>query len=271
MRISKSESLYIVDGIKSNVRQDGRTCDAYREFQLKVDAVSNANGSAKVEIGNTVVLAVVKANTGEPDVPGHGEIDYFVDCTPGASVEFLDRGGEALASEISGALKRMSVHGAIDTKSLSIIPGTSWLLRVDVLVLQSGGGNLYDCVAMAVKAALRTTKLPKLDIKCDENGDPVDFEVSPDPFAVQHLTGMSHFPLLVTVCEVNSTPIIDTTEQEECCVGGRLVVAVDDQGTVCGMTQVRKGGISTSTLLDMTRLAQKTGANLLKQMESNLP
>eukprot|EP00039_Didymoeca_costata_P030873 m.31854 g.31854 ORF g.31854 m.31854 type:complete len:98 (-) comp8354_c0_seq3:603-896(-) len=66
MRISKSESLYIVDGIKSNVRQDGRTCDAYREFQLKVDAVSNANGSAKVEIGNTVVLAVVKANTGEP-------------------------------------------------------------------------------------------------------------------------------------------------------------------------------------------------------------
>jgi len=269
MRISSAESKYIIDGIKANFRQDGRTCDTYREFSIDTDVVSNTNGSARVQLGGTHVLCGIKAMTGEPDASGNGRIEFYVECTAGAKAEFAHRGGESLGIDMTNMLKKMAQNeSAINVEGLRIIPGTVWVLRVDVLVLHCMGGNLYDCAALAVRTALDSTKLPKIDVVTDaETNEPIDFDVSSDPHAVQSVGGIEQFPLLVTISEVDSTCIIDCTEQEECCVGGRLVVALNRSGNLCAINQDRSGGFSPAALIDMLRMARQTGTSLFQKLD----
>ncbi len=41
------------------------------------------------------------------------------------------------------------------------MPGRfAWVLFVDVVILECSSGNLYDCIGLAAKAALLTTKIP---------------------------------------------------------------------------------------------------------------
>jgi exosome complex RNA-binding protein Rrp42 (RNase PH superfamily) len=110
--------------------------------------------------------------------------------------------------------------------------------QADVLVLQGSGGNLYDCCAMAVRTALQHTELPEVELVLDEEtGEAVDFEMSSDPHAIRKVGGMDSFPLLVTVSECGGTCIVDATEQEELCIGGRLTVAVNSIGSICAVKQ----------------------------------
>jgi len=271
MRISVTEQTFVVDGIKANFRQDGRECDGYREFSAETDVVSNTNGSARVRLGGTDVLVGVKAVTGEPTNDGEGEIEFSVDCSGVASPEFADRGGESLSLSIANALRRMTLHAtAYSRASLAIVPGTCWILKVDVLVLQCSGGNLHDTVALAVRTALINTKLPVVELVKDPvSGEVVDFEVSSDPNAIRDVGGLENFPLLVSVSEVASTCIVDATEQEECCIGGRLVVAVNAQGSVCCVIQDKSGGIAPAALLDMLRIAQKTSNELFAKVSES--
>ena len=47
--LSLSERQYILDGVKQNIRADGRKCDAVGYFNQKTGVASNTNGSAKVD------------------------------------------------------------------------------------------------------------------------------------------------------------------------------------------------------------------------------
>ena len=48
--LSKPEIDYIVDGVNSNYRADGRTCKDYRHFNIQTGVVSNTSGSAKIQL-----------------------------------------------------------------------------------------------------------------------------------------------------------------------------------------------------------------------------
>ena len=83
-----------------------------------------------------------------------------MDCSANATPSFEGRGGESLATSISGVLSRAySSPEVMDLKKLVVLPGnTCWILYVDILVLELGG-NIYDAVSIAVKAALATTRI----------------------------------------------------------------------------------------------------------------
>ena len=61
------------------------------------------------------------------------------------------------ATEISTLLSRAYSH-VFDLGQLSVLEGSQcWALYVDILILECGG-NLFDAVSMAVKAALFNTR-----------------------------------------------------------------------------------------------------------------
>jgi hypothetical protein len=62
------------------------------------------------------------------------------------------------------------------------------------------GGNLFDAVSLAVKAALHNTRVPKVKAACMDGGT-VDLQLSDDPFDCFHLD-MSAAPCLLTLCKV---------------------------------------------------------------------
>ena len=54
------------DAISKGKRLDGRNLDETRPIEIEQDIIKKANGSAKVKLGNSEVVAGVKVETGEP-------------------------------------------------------------------------------------------------------------------------------------------------------------------------------------------------------------
>lgn len=140
---------------------DGRGCEDYRCVEVETDVVSNTSGSARVKLGHTDILVGVKAEMGTPKLekPNEGYLEFFVDCSANATPEFEGRGGDELGTEIANTLYRIfNNKGSIDLKSLCISTREHcWILYVDVLLLECGG-NLFDAISIAVKAALFNTR-----------------------------------------------------------------------------------------------------------------
>nr|XP_060163866.1 exosome complex component RRP42 isoform X3 [Globicephala melas] len=140
---------------------DGRGCEDYRCVEVETDVVSNTSGSARVKLGHTDILVGVKAEMGTPKLekPNEGYLEFFVDCSANATPEFEGRGGDDLGTEIANTLYRIfNNKSSVDLKSLCISPREHcWILYVDVLLLECGG-NLFDAISIAVKAALFNTR-----------------------------------------------------------------------------------------------------------------
>lgn len=72
-------------------------------------------------------------------------------------------------------------------------------MYADILVLECGG-NLFDAVSLAVKAALNNTRVPSV-IAAEQDGGQVDLTLSDDPFDCWNLD-IKAAPVLVTLCKV---------------------------------------------------------------------
>eukprot|EP00794_Sanderia_malayensis_P003695 gene3695-4213_t len=259
--ISPEERTYLISGIQQNFRTDGRSCNDYSHFSVETELVSSANGSAEAKMGKTHVLVGIKAELGEPkkERPASGRLEFFVDCTANASPLFERRGGESLALELSSSIEQMIHSSTLNLESLCVIPGKAcWVLYIDALILECGG-NLFDTLSLAVKAALFNTELPKLEIS-GEAGE-VDFDVLDDQYDVQTID-VSRVPLIVTVNKIGSRFVLDATAEEEACCDAKLLVAVNGAGRICGMRKLGVGGLNPDLTIEMIETAETAGRHL---------
>ncbi|EPS58474.1 hypothetical protein M569_16340, partial [Genlisea aurea] len=157
--LSLGEQNFIKGGIAQDLRNDGRKRLSYRPIFVETGVIPQASGSARVKLGETNVIATVKAELGKPNpsYPDQGRVYIYVDCSPVAEPMFEGRGGEELSTELASALQRCllgSKSGAgagINLQSISIVDGkVCWSLYIDCLVVSSNG-NLLDALAAAVK------------------------------------------------------------------------------------------------------------------------
>lgn len=243
--LSEAEKVYIVHGVQEDLRVDGRGCEDYRCVEVETDVVSNTSGSARVKLGHTDILVGVKAEMGTPKLekPNEGYLEFFVDCSANATPEFEGRGGDDLGTEIANTLYRIfNNKSSVDLRSLCISPREHcWVLYVDVLLLECGG-NLFDAISIAVKAALFNTRIPRVRVLEDEEGAK-DIELSDDPYDCIRLS-VENVPCIVTLCKIGCRHVVDATLQEEACSLASLLVSVTSKGVV---TCMRKVGRSTGS------------------------
>ncbi|OCT75978.1 hypothetical protein XELAEV_18031165mg [Xenopus laevis] len=216
--LSEAEKVYVLHGVQDDLRTDGRGCEDYRCIEVESDVVSNTTGSARVKIGHTDVLVGVKAEMGTPKLERPGE-------------EFEGRGGEELGTEIAFMLyKIFDNRSSIDLESLCIQAREHcWVLYVDVLLLECGG-NLFDTISVAVKAALFNARIPKVRVMEDEEGGK-DFELSDDPYDCVRLN-VVNVPCIVTLSRMGHRHVVDATLQEEACSVASLLISVTSKGAV---------------------------------------
>ncbi len=166
--VSEAEKVFVLHGVQEDLRVDGRRRQDLRPLTLETDLVTHTSGSAHLRLANTDILVGVKAELGAPPPgrPNHGRLVFSVDCSANATPEFEGRGGEDLATEISGLLARAYSHPSVfDLEQLIVLEKLQcWVLYIDILVLECGG-NLYDAVSMAVKAALHSTRIPNVKVR----------------------------------------------------------------------------------------------------------
>eukprot|EP00727_Mastigamoeba_balamuthi_P005015 m51a1_g14511 putative exosome component 7 (286) ;mRNA; f:831227-832719 len=265
-RISAAEVQFIEGGVAQNVRADGRARLDYRYVELETGLISHANGSARVKVSGTDVLVGVKVEIGEPEAlaPSQGRIHFGVRCSPTASPEYEGNGAEVVNLELARAMSRLVGNSGLDLSQLAIIPGKQcWVVYVDALVLDSAG-NLCDAIAIATRAALSVTKIPKVELVQSESGE-TEMEVSDDPEDCTTLSADT-IPVCVTLTKIGQHYIVDATTEEELCMGARLTVGVTPKGNVCALQKSGKGGLPPSLLNDMVQCAQKIGMTIIAKM-----
>lgn len=265
---SISERLYIQQGVEVDVRLDGRRRMDYRPFTIETDIVNNANGSARIRLDATEIVATVKAEVGVPDSsnPNSGRVVCAVNCAANIHSTMSSRDIDNYNTDLTSQLDRMlSQSGGLRQLSvLSIIPGKQcWVLNVDVLVLSSAG-SVCDAMSLAAKTALRHTRLPRLTVVTEENGE-ADFEVSDDPYDTVPVND-SCVPIAVTLTKIGTQFVVDSCLEEELCTSACLTVMVTQDGKIAGMHKSGIGGLAPSALSEAVMVAHRMGVSLCAKL-----
>eukprot|EP00731_Ephydatia_muelleri_P026323 Em0018g423a len=174
----------------------------------------------------------------------------LVGCCALATPEFEGREGEELGSHLAHELlKAYSNSGCLDLSSLAVIPGQQcWVLYVDALVLEWGGGGVLESLSVAVVAALKVTRIPRLIISGE--GEDMEFEVSDNPHDVVKLD-VKGAPVIITLSQIGNHFLVDASMQEELCASARLFVAINSSQNIVSISKDGFGGLLYNKLQDV--------------------
>ncbi|XP_057337025.1 exosome complex component RRP42 [Microplitis mediator] len=261
--LSLAEKTFILHGVDADLRIDGRRQCEYRSIEIETKLMPQTNGSARLRVGNTDVLVGVKVevDTPFPDRPNEGKLEFFVDCSANAAPEFEGKGGDDLATEISNVLANAyQSQKTFDLKFLTILPHKKcWKMYVDVLILQCGG-NLFDAIGAAVKAALFNAEIPRVTAATLDGGE-ADLQVSDDPFDCVRLN-VESFPVLVTLCKIGDNCIVDPIAEEEACAAASVVISVIPTGEITSVVKTGYGSLQPATFIKTLQTAITVGKKL---------
>ena len=157
----------ILELAKRGQRLDGRALTEYRQPILITRNISKtAEGSARVQIGDTVIMAGVKLAIEKPynDTPDEGGIMVNAELTPMSNPNFEPGPPGIDAVELARVIDRgIREAKAIDMKQLCLVPGEkAWFVTIDLITVNVAG-NLFDAAGLAALAALKSAFFPVSD------------------------------------------------------------------------------------------------------------
>ncbi len=249
----------IIDMMGKGFRLDGRKADEFRKIKVEYGITKSAEGSARVTLGDTVVLAGVKMEVAKPypDTPDQGGLMVGAELLPMSSPEFESGPPSDWAVEVARVVDRgVRESHAIDVHSLVLKKGELvWNVIVDIVTINDAG-NILDASAVAVLAALKDTKLPKLE------KDIIDYKSG----LTKEKLPIKELPIAVTVYKIGKELFVDPTNDEEKQVDARLTVTSIEDSSLCSL---QKGGEYPLTLQEIDKMidiAVKHAKSLRKEL-----
>jgi exosome complex component RRP42 len=235
-------SSYAYELLMKDMRIDDRKFEDFRKIEIETGVAAKAEGSARVRLGDTEVIAGVKLNLGEPfaDTPDEGILIVNVEFTPLASPDFESGPPGEDAVELARVVDRgLRESETIDLSKLCIKPKEKvWCVFIDIHIINHQG-NLLDAAALASIAALHDAKMPKLKneeiIRTEYEGKlPVRYK-----------------PANVTVCKVGNKFLLDPNFDEEQVVDAKLSISVRDDDKICAL---QKQGLHPIDIADVEKM-----------------
>jgi exosome complex component RRP42 len=240
-------------------RMDERALDQPRELKIETGLIQKANGSARVTLGNTQVIAGVKIATGIPfpDTPDKGLLVVNAEILPMASPYAEPGPPSEEAIELARVVDRgIRESEMVDLTKLCLVPGKSVVtVFVDCNVMNVDG-NLFDATSYAVVSALRTSKMKKYVVK-DEKAEATE-EMIPLP--------VDRTPVSVTMARIGDRLIVDPSTEEEASMDMRITITTDDDGNVCASQKGEASTISPAQVLEAVDTSVRVGKTLREQI-----
>ncbi|MDG6906282.1 MAG: exosome complex protein Rrp42 [Nitrososphaerota archaeon] len=237
-------------------RLDGRSLLDTRNLSIDTNVIEKAEGSARVILGNTEVIAGAKVSLGTPfpDTPDKGLLVVSAEVLPLASPYAEPGPPDENTIELARVADRgVRESGMIDVSKLVLTPGKHvYAVFVDVSILNVDG-NLFDATSYAVVSALLTTKIPKYVV--DENGQPVKTDER-----IQ--LPIQTIPVSVTMARIGDYVIIDPTAEEEAVMDARITLVSDSNGNICAGQKGLPGTFTTDQILSASSTAKLKGEEL---------
>lgn len=250
------QETYAAELISKNLRIDERDLLDFREIELRTGEINKAEGSAYVRFGNTQIIVGVKLNIGTPfaDSPGEGVLMCGAEFTPLASPDFEAGPPGPDAIELARVVDRgIRESHCIELGKLKINDEKVWMVNVDIHII-SHDGNLLDAAALAAIAALRTAKIPKIDLE--------KMQVIRNDFIGD--LPVVHTPINVTVCKFGDKILLDPTKIEEGVLEAKLSISVREDDKICALQKQGSKGIMIGEIESMIELAIKKSKVLRK-------
>lgn len=241
--MNKETKKHIEETLAKGIRFDGRKPDQYRDVKVTLGVTKNAEGSARVKIGETDLIVGVKLSveTPYPDTPEEGTLAVNVELLPLSNPDFESGPPGIQAVELARVVDRgVRESKTIDVKSLCIEKGLkAWSILIDVCPINDAG-NLFDAASIGTIAALYDTRFPKYD------GVEIDYKERTDKGLPLRI-----IPVSVTVYKIGKHLIVDPTNEEEEFGDARLSVCATEDGQICAL---QKGGNSPLGLDEIERM-----------------
>jgi len=236
-------------------RFDGRGRWDSRDLILETDILYNAEGSAKVVLGDTIVYAGVKFDVASPysDRPTQGSLMTGAELRPVAHRKYEPGPPSPESIELGRVVDRgIRESGCIDMEALCIVPGEKvWRVMLDLHVL-SDRGNIFDACATAAIAAMRTAVVPAERFDVGE-----DFKLE-----------LSSTPIMCSYQRVGGRYVYDACEQEE--IGGdeRVHITLGDEGHLHSLQKGLRGVLSPAEFTEILAQAGERCAELRELVHS---
>jgi exosome complex component RRP42 len=240
---------HIVKLLSKGVRIDGRKFDEIRPITIEKNYIMSAEGSARVHLGNTDVIAGVKLIVGQPfgDTPNKGVLTTNAELIPLASETFESGPPGRPAIELARVVDRGIREGqAVDMEKLCIEPEKEvWIMFIDIHVLDYDG-NLFDAANIAAMSALKSAVVPA---KRANKGEDYPLPVM-------------HEPISVTAVKIGEHILVDPTYDEEIVADARLTVATNEKGDLCAMQKGGEGSFTVDEVFMMVEQSKRLGAEV---------
>ncbi len=248
---------YIYKLAEQGKRVDGRNFDEYRKIEIETGVVSKAEGSARVKIGNTQVMAGIKIDVGEPysDSPDLGVMTTAAELIPLASPDFEAGPPREDAIELARVVDRgVRESEVIELDKLCIEPGEKvWIIFIDIHILDYDG-NLFDAASLACLAALSTAKVPA-----------ERFELGED-----YPLPLKEPPISCTSVKFNNVVVVDPVLDEEEIADARLTVATDTNGDLRAMQKGLNGSFTREEIQKIIKASIDNGREIRKQLYKSI-
>ncbi len=254
----------IKDYLEAGKRFDERKLLEHRDMQIETGVSKNAEGSARVRLGNTEVLAGVKLGLGEPypDHEDEGTMMTTMELLPLSSEEFEYGPPRINAIEIARIVDRgIRESGMIDFKKLCVKKGEKvWTVFIDLYSINDDG-NLLDACCLAAITALVTAKMPKYNEK--------EEKVCFGEWTSKKLPLTKDIPITLTFHKIGKSIILDPSRGEEAASETRLSVALSSGKKDIIINAMQKGEdepLSAEEVLEIIGSAEKKYKEIEKEI-----
>jgi len=251
---------HIIDFLNKGMRFDERKPLEYRNVKVEYGISMNAEGSARVQIGDTVVFAGVKLAIEKPypDTADRGLLAVNAELLPMSSPDFESGPPGMEAIEYARIVDRgIRESEMIDMEKLCIEEGEkAWSVMVDLIPINNDG-NLFDAFALAALAALKDAKFPKVE------DEVINYkEKTKEKLPIDEKKNVCS----VTVLKIGNHFIVDPSIEEEKISDARLTVATLSDGTLCALQKGGEAPLTDEEILKMVDIAIEKTNELRKAL-----
>jgi len=248
--VEQLRKAQMIELLSKEKRLDNRSLMDFRPIIIETGVIDRANGSARVQVGNTQVIAGVKIEIGEPfpDTPEKGLLVVNAEVLPLASAYAEPGPPDEDAIELARVVDRgVRESQMIDLSKLVLIPGRKvHAVFVDVNVLNTDG-NLFDASSYATVASIATSTMPKFYV--DQNGQiKQSNEIIPLP--------IKGIPVSITMARIGDTLIVDPTSEEEAVMDARITLVFDEDGNLCAGQKGQPGTLNFDQVKAVANIAK---------------
>lgn len=235
------------EAISNSKRLDGRDLDEMRPLEIELGIIGKADGSSRVRLGNSEVVAGVKVETGEPfeGLENKGALILSAEVLPTASPYIEPGPPDEETIELARVVDRgVRESEMVDLDKLALIPGkVVYTTFVDCSIINYDG-NLFDASSYAVVSALMSSKLPVFEVQ--EGEAVVNTGKKMDP-------PLTTIPVSITAVKIGDSVILDPTAEEEACMDARITITTNSEGKFAAL---QKGSTGSFTIEQIKRAAE---------------